>query len=93
MQLFNETEKEADASAKEPELEEITYKRRKSKGQRDIQLEGLEEEVVEHRLSSEEQVCSCCGDNLHEMSTEERRELKIFPAKAKVLKHIKYVYS
>ena len=93
MQLFNETEKEADASAKEPELEEITYKRRKSKGQRDIQLDGLEEEVVEHRLSSEEQVCSCCGDNLHEMSTEERRELKIVPAKAKVLKHIKYVYS
>ncbi|OWZ82602.1 IS66 family transposase, partial [Natranaerobius trueperi] len=73
MQLFNETEKEADASVKEPELEEITYKRRKFKGQRDIQLEGLEEEVVEHRLSSEEQVCSCCGDNLHEMSTEERR--------------------
>ncbi|UMZ72528.1 IS66 family transposase [Natranaerofaba carboxydovora] len=93
LQFFNEAEKESDSNSKEPELEEITYKRRKSKGHREDQLDGLPEETIEHRLSPEEQVCSCCGDELHEMSTEERKELKIIPAKASVVKHVRYVYA
>ena len=93
MQLFNEAEKEADTSSKEPKMETITYNRRKEKGQRDIQLEGLPEEIVEHRLSPGEQVCTCCGEDLHEMSTEERRELKIVPATVSVVKHKRYVYA
>ena len=56
-------------------------------------LENLPVETIEYRLSDEEQVCSCCGGNLHEMSTEVRQELKYIPAEVKVMKHVRYVYS
>ena len=56
-------------------------------------LENLPVETIEYRLSEEEQVCSCCGGKLHEMSTEVRQELKYIPAEVKVVKHVRYVYS
>jgi len=40
----------------------------------------------EYRLSNEEGVCSCCGGELHEMSTELRQELKIISAEISVVK-------
>lgn len=56
-------------------------------------LENLPVETIDYRLSDEEQVCSCCGGNLHEMSTEVRQELKYIPAEVKVVKHVRHVYS
>lgn len=91
--LFNEVEKEANLELPEPTVETIIYRRRKKQGQRKIMLENLPVETIEYRLSDEEQVCSCCGDNLHEMSTEVRQELKYIPAEVKVVKHVRYVYS
>ena len=35
----------------------------------------------------------CCGENVHEMSTETRRELKVIPAQVKVVEHVRHVYS
>lgn len=77
----------------EPTIETITYKRKKVPCQRDMKLENLPTETVEYRLTDSEQVCSCCGGSLHEMSTEVRKELKIVPAEVKVVEHIRYVYS
>lgn len=91
--LFNEVEKEANLELPEPTVETITYRRRKKRGQRQLMLENLPVETIEYRLSEEEQVCSCCGGNLHEMSTEVRQELKYIPAEVKVVKHVRYVYS
>lgn len=91
--LFNEIEKEANLELPEPTVETITYHRRKKPGQRQLMLENLPVETIEYRLSKEEQVCSCCGGNLHEMSTEVRQELKYIPAEVKVVKHVRYVYS
>ena len=91
--LFNEVEKEANLELPEPTVETITYRRRKKHGQRQLMLENLPVEMIEYRLSEEEQVCSCCGGNLHEMSTEVRQELKYIPAEVKVVKHVRYVYS
>lgn len=91
--LFNEAEKEANPELPEPTVETITYRRRKKRGQRQLMLENLPVETIEHRLSEDEQVCSCCGGNLHEMSTEVRQELKYIPAEVKVVKHVRYVYS
>lgn len=91
--LFNEVEKEANPQLPEPTLEIITYRRKKQRGQRKIMLENLPVETIEYRLSEEEQVCSCCSGNLHEMSTEVRQELKYIPAEVKVVKHVRYVYS
>ncbi len=92
--LFNEAEAESKPDAPESDLvEEITYKRRKKVGQREAKLDGLPVDVVEHRLPEEEQVCSCCGGNLHEMSTETRNEIEVIPPQVKVVRHVRYVYA
>ncbi len=41
----------------------------------------------------DEQVCSCCGNAMHEMITEVRQEVKIIPAQVKVVRHVRFVYS
>ncbi|MGG5253704.1 IS66 family transposase [Neobacillus sp. SM06] len=98
LDLFNEVENESNLELPEPEpepeLESITYKRRRKKpGHREAMLENLPVETIEYRLPEEEQVCSCCGGALHEMSTEVRQELIYIPAELKVKKHVQYVYS
>lgn len=94
LDLFNEVENEANPELPEPTIESITYqRRRKKRGHREMMLENLPTETIEYRLSSEEQVCSCCGGNLHEMSTQVRQELKFIPAELKVVKHVQYIYS
>jgi transposase len=94
LELFNEAEKESNPDLPEPVLESITYqRRRKKRGHREAMLENLPVETIEYRLPAEEQVCSCCGGALHEMSTEVRQELIYIPAELKVRKHVKYVYS
>ncbi|MFC5773216.1 IS66 family transposase [Ectobacillus antri] len=93
LNLFNEAETEANPSLPEPTLETITYERKKARGHREVLLENLPMETIEYHLSPEEQVCSCCGGSLHEMSTEVRQELKIIPAQAKVVKHVRHVYA
>lgn len=92
-QLFNEVEVEAQPTLAEPTVETITYNRRKKCGHREALLENLPVETIEYRLPDEDQVCSCCGGALHEMSTEVRQELKVIPAQVKVIKHVRYIYS
>ena len=90
--LFNEAEVSGDSKA--PVVEEIIYTRRKkSIGHREEMLADLPVETREYRLPEEEQVCSCCGGRLHEMSVEERKELKIVRPQVKVISHVRYVYS
>ncbi len=89
--LFNEAEVTADPTVEEPTTETITYKRKKVQGQREALLESLPTETVEYRLTDE--ACSSCGHDLHEMSTEERREIEVIPAQVKVKKHVRHVYS
>jgi transposase len=94
LELFNEVENEANPFLPEPSLESITYqRRRKKRGHREMMLENLPVETVEYRLPAEEQVCSCCGGKLHEMSMEVRKEIKYIPAEVKVVEHVRYVYS
>ncbi|MCR4442719.1 MAG: IS66 family transposase [Peptococcaceae bacterium] len=91
--LFNEAEAEARPVPVEPTVETITYRRRKQRGHRETVLEKVPVETIEYRLPVEEQVCSCCGGPLHEMSTEVRQELKVIPAQVKVVRHVRYVYA
>ena len=93
LNLFNEAENESDASIPEPELEEIKYKRKKRIGRKDEMLADLPVETIEYFLSPEEQACPKCGDTMHIMGKEIRRELKIIPAQAKVVEHVRYIYS
>lgn len=91
--LFNEAEAEASPMAAEPTLETITYRRRKARGRREALLQELPVETVHHGLSEAEQVCPACGGPLHEMSTEIRRELRILPAQAKIVEHVRHIYG
>lgn len=50
-------------------------------------------EVIEHKLPEKECICLECGSELHTMGKETRDELKIIPAKAVIVRHIRHVYS
>lgn len=91
--LFDEAENAADLQKPEPELEEIAYTRRKRIGKRKDDLSMLPVETVEHTLPEEERVCPECGQPLHEMGHDIRRELVIIPAQVKVVEHRRAVYS
>jgi len=93
LNLFNEAEAERAALAPEPTVETITYKRKKKKGSREKLLAELPVEVIEYILPENEQSCPKCGNALHVMSKEIRRELKIVPAKVSVIEHVSYVYA
>lgn len=91
--FFDEAEITADRKASEPDIEEITYIRKKRVGKREEDFSALPVETVTHELPQSEQVCAECGEQLHVMGKEIRKELVIIPAQVKVKEHIRYVYS
>jgi len=92
--LFNEVEATVDESIPEPELTEVkTHYRKKSK-MKDRVPDDLPVEIVEHKLPEDEQTCPQCGEKLHVLGKETvREELKIIPAKAVIVRHIRYTYA
>lgn len=94
LRLFDEAEVEAEPAAKEPTVETITYERKKKQpGQRAEMLKNFPTEIIEYRLSEEEQVCSCCGSSTHEMTVEVHRELKVIPAQVRVIERAQSIYA
>lgn len=93
LNLFNEAEVLATPAAQEPELETVTYSRKKTSGSREAKLDQFPIETIHYTLSQEEQVCACCGGALHDLSTETRVELAIVPAEVKVVHHVRQVYG
>jgi len=94
LSLFNEAEATADANVAEPELVEVERHYRKKKRESGDRLPAdLPVEVVEHDLPRDEQVCPECGGDLHVMGRETRRELKLIPAKAVIVEHVRKVYA
>jgi len=91
--FFDEAENEADCKVAEPSMEEITYSRKKRVGKREEDLSSLPVEIIEYDLADEEKTCNQCGQAMHTMSKETRRELKIIPAQVNVVEHVRYIYS
>jgi transposase len=92
--LFNEAEATADANAPEPELVEIErHYRKRTRLTTDKLPEDLPVEVVEHDLPADERICPECDGDLHVMGHDKRRELKIIPAKAVIVEHVRKVYA
>ncbi|MGL5150424.1 MAG: transposase, partial [Clostridium sp.] len=92
--FFNEAEKNSNSKLVEPQIEEITYKRKKSSvnGKKD-NLATLERVVIEHKLSEEEMDCNDCGTTLVVIGTKSKEVLKYIPAKLFVEEHITYSYA
>jgi len=94
MSIFNETKPVADPTAPEPVLTEIKkHYRKRTRLTTDKLPVDLPVEVVEHELPAEECICTDCGGKLHTMGREERDELRIIPAKAVIVRHVRHVYS
>lgn len=92
--VFNEGEATA-APVPEPTVETITYRRRKTRGQRELRLQALPVEEIAYRLAADEQICACCGGPLHELPGMEeiRQEVRIVPAQLTLVKHVRAKYG
>ena len=93
--FFNEAEAASDILVPEPELIEVEKHYRKRKNMVNDKLpEDLPVEVIEHDLPEDEQLCPECDGSLHVMGTETlRRELKLLPARAVIVEHVRKVYA
>lgn len=94
--IFNEAEMERQPIHVEPKLEDSTNsaeKPKKKKGKRAKELSKLPTEVVEYKLSPEEQVCLTCTNPLHEVRPEIRKELEVIPAQIVVKETHRMIYS
>jgi transposase len=94
MGLFNEAEDSANITILEPELEEVTYKRRKQKGIREELYKNIPTEQIIHDIPESERVCPVCGGVLHACGHEVlRREVEIIPAHVRGIEHVQTVYG
>lgn len=93
--LFNEAEVFAEPLAAEPVLIEVEKHYRKKRSELPDRLpQDLPVEVVEHILPDDDQLCPACNDSLHVMGKETvRRELKLIPASAVIVEHVRYTYA
>jgi transposase len=92
--LFNEAEQTASLSAPEPEITEVkAHYRKKTRLTTDKLPEDLPVEVIEHELPNDICICPDCGCSLHKMGEDVREELKIIPAKAVIVRHVRHVYA
>lgn len=95
LNLFNEAEVTSDVLVPEPELAPVEKHFRKRRNMVNDKLpEDLPVETVVHELPPDERVCPECDGSLHVMGTETlRRELKLIPAKAVIVEHVRKVYA
>ena len=94
LSLFNEAEAAADLTAPEPEITEVkAHYRKRTRLTTDKLPEELPVEEIIHELPQDERGCPDCGGELHKMGQEIREELKFIPAKAVIIRHIRYVYA
>jgi len=97
LSFFNEAEATVDeetAKEPEPELIEVEKHYRKAKRKAEDRLPpDLPVETIEYALPEEEQVCPECGEPLHVIGRETRRELKLVPASATIVEHVRLVYG
>ncbi|WP_311794971.1 IS66 family transposase [Alicyclobacillus acidiphilus] len=98
LRLFNEVETEAATEVEEEVLPQETEamaheKRKRRAAAREEMLKNLPTERIEYRLAEDQRACPCCGETMHEMSSEVRRELVIVPAQKKIVEHVQMIYS
>ncbi len=91
---FNEAEATQDKCAPEPEITEViisSYKRSKSKGKREADLDGLPARIIDHKLSDEE-LAEKFPNGYKELPEEVYKRLHIIPETFIVDEHHIHVY-
>ena len=95
LRLFDEaemlvvTQTEEEGPQSDAETEAVAYERRKKRAaQREEMWESLPKERIEYRLPEDQQSCPCCGERMHEMSTEVRREFVVTAPQKKMVEHV-----
>ena len=94
--VMNEAEAiDAGSYVQETEKSQVPphVRKRRSGSIEDVIPEGLPFEVVEHRLSEEDQHCPDCGAQMVEIGKEVHRSLKIIPPQYSVLEQVYYTYA
>ena len=93
--MFNEAEFLTKPDAPEPEITEViisSYKRSKTKGKRDIDLDGLPARIFDHTLSKEE-LAEQFPEGYKELPEEIYKRLHIIPETFIVDEHHVHVYA
>jgi len=93
LSMFNEAEIESVKKNEEPDIEQITYDRKKGRSKTRKTYDELPIEEIHYDLSEEEKTCSKCGNLMHVMKTEVRKELKVIPAQVVVVHHKRQSYA
>lgn len=94
MSLFSEAEVTVNPAEPESSLSKVkAYYRKKTRLMTDKLPEDLSVEIIEHELPETERLCPDCGGQLHTMGRETREELKIIPAKAMIVRHVRHIYA
>ena len=94
LSIFNEAETAADPSVAEPDLEEVkAYRRKKTRTAAERLPPDMPVEIIEYEIPQRERICPECGGALHVMARETREELKLIPAKAEIVRHVRDVYA
>ncbi|MCM3734230.1 IS66 family transposase [Fictibacillus nanhaiensis] len=88
--LFNEAEITA---VSVEEVEESSIEKKQKKSPRKTYADTVPVETVSYTLPEEEQGCLSCGNDMHVMKKETRRELQIIPAQVKIIQHEREVYA
>ena len=78
--------------ASEPE-QDVVIPEHKRKKRRGDTYKDLPVEIIEYTLDENELECDVCGEELHVMAKEIRKELKVVPAQISVVEHVTYIYS
>jgi transposase len=90
--VFNEAEANFSTDALEPELVDVEkHYRKRTRLTTDKLPDNLPVETIEYELS--DTTCPDCGELMHVMGKEVRRELKIIPAQVSIVEHVRKVYS
>ena len=93
--FFNDAEFLSDTKTKEPEITEViisSYKRSKTKGKRDNDLDGLPARIIDHKLS-ENELADKFPEGYKELPVEIHKRLYIIPETFIVDEHHVHVYA
>jgi transposase len=91
--ILNETESLVENGIpEEPDITTVIVHRKKSKGKRDLNLSGIEVEVVMHECT-ESELQEQFPNGWHSLPDEVYKELQYIPARFKVLEHHVRIYA